>query len=94
MSSDCCMLPRRKWGLVAASGGLMTTAAAMVGGCWFRKDHQRRHETAETHDQKICVTHTPQETSAHPSTPKTDQHEHAYSTWAAFDRFGVQGQGL
>ena len=33
MSSDCCMLPRREWGLVVASGGLMTTAAAMVGGC-------------------------------------------------------------
>ena len=31
MSADCCMLPRRYryWGLVAASGGLMTTAAAM-----------------------------------------------------------------
>jgi hypothetical protein len=33
MSSDCCMLPRRAWGLVAASGGLMMMVAAMVGGC-------------------------------------------------------------
>ena len=29
------MLPRRDWGLVAASGGLTTTAATMVVGAWF-----------------------------------------------------------